>query len=60
MLKCAATQLSFAAALVLSGPRRPSHVVIGGDLVLERSAFVRVDEREVAHDAKTLARELMA
>jgi cytosine/adenosine deaminase-related metal-dependent hydrolase len=51
---------SFAAALVLCGPRRPSHVVIGGELVLERGAFVRLDEREVVHAAKTLARELMA
>jgi cytosine/adenosine deaminase-related metal-dependent hydrolase len=51
---------SFAAALVLSGPRRPSHVVIGGDLVLERGVFVRVDEAEAVHQAKHLARELMA
>ncbi len=51
---------SFAAALVLSGPRRPSHVVIGGEIVLERGAFVHVDEAQAVHDAKTLARELMA
>jgi 5-methylthioadenosine/S-adenosylhomocysteine deaminase len=51
---------SFAAALVLSGPRRPSQVVIGGEIVLERGAFVRIDEREVVHDARALARELTA
>lgn len=51
---------SFAAALVLSGPRRPSHVVIGGDLVLERGAFVHIDEVEAVRQARHLARELMA
>lgn len=51
---------SFAASLVLSGPRRPSHVVIGGVLVLEQGAFIHVDEAETARQARHLARELMA
>ncbi|MDB5601229.1 MAG: amidohydrolase [Xanthobacteraceae bacterium] len=51
---------SFAAALVLSVPRRPSHVVIGGALVLEQGAFLHVDEAETARQARHLARELMA
>lgn len=51
---------SFAAALVLSGPRRPSHVVIGGASVLERGAFVHIDEAETVRQARHLARELMA
>jgi len=51
---------SFAAALVLSGPRRPSHVVIDGTVVLERGAFVHIDEAEAVRQARHLAREVMA
>ncbi|AXK79381.1 hypothetical protein DW352_01930 [Pseudolabrys taiwanensis] len=51
---------SFAPALVLSGPRRPSHVVIGGVLVLESGAFVHIDEAETVRQARHLARELLA
>lgn len=51
---------SFAAGLVLSGPRRPSHVVIGGVLVLDGGAFVHIDEAETVRQARHLARELLA
>jgi len=51
---------SFVPALVLSGPRRPSHVVIGGVLVLDDGAFVHIDEAETVRQARHLARELLA
>ena len=51
---------SFAPALVLSGPRRPSHVVIGGVLVLDSGGFVHIDEAETVRQARHLARELLA
>lgn len=51
---------SFAPALVLSGPRRPSHVVIGGVVVLDSGAFVHIDEAETVRQARHLARELLA
>lgn len=51
---------SFAPALVLFGSRRPSHVVIGGVLVLDDGAFVHIDEAETVRQARHLARELLA
>lgn len=54
------TDERFAAALVLSGPRRPSHVVIDGKLVLQDGAFLHVDEERIVREARDLAQELAA
>jgi 5-methylthioadenosine/S-adenosylhomocysteine deaminase len=51
---------NFAAALVLSGPRRPSCVVIGGEIVLADGRFVAIDESEALANARKLALELAA
>jgi len=51
---------SFPAALLLSGPRRPSHVVVDGELLLENGEFTRLDEARIIADARQAALEVMS
>lgn len=51
---------SFPAALLLSGPRRPSHVVVGGEMLLENGLFTRLDEARIVADARQAALEVLS
>ncbi len=51
---------SFPAALLLSGPRRPSHVVVDGELLLEDGEFTRLDEARIIADARQAALEVLS
>lgn len=51
---------AFTAALVLNGSRRPSHVVIGGDVVLDNGVFPDIDEAEVTVGIRQLTKEVIS
>lgn len=51
---------SFPAALLLSGPRRPSHVVVDGELLLENGEFTRLDEARIVADVRQAALEVLS
>jgi len=51
---------SFPAALLLSGPRRPSHAVVGGEVLLENGEFTRLDEARIVADARQAALEVLS
>jgi len=48
----------FPAALLLSGPRRPSHVVVGGDILMEDGQFTRLEEARIVADARQAVQEI--
>lgn len=51
---------AFAAGLMLAGPRRPSHVMVAGRVILEDGRFPHIDEAEVLADIRQLTREVLA